>query len=415
MNPVKSLVLVWGIVGLLQAPLRAQPVKSVSGSQLAVDVVRLKSGRAVRGVVVNGDANGVTMVVSRDWLQQTLPEIYQKTTSDEATLQKQIAEQLQGRLKKELETTTEPRLQLFLKSELERIEMTLSGTQSPDPTQFVWLFLKQSVIAKMTRATADRQRVVGWAWSEKLENVETRDVHDLERELKQRNVDLKAPPPDLTAQLPSRQQDDREWAARMAIVDYTLGKPVDFQGTSDVLVRSTTENKRLDFAPIATKLMQSQVDSLLKELTSGVNPAASNIANREWLKSASRQADQESARGLRATQVVVNSDGKQAIVQMTFAAKMPNKTWEVIWTRQEVQDATVPRANLESKIAEDPQVKQVFATLTAAGLNADGQIQKAIRFGAATMAAQQSADSHFFQFRDHYVKRLDGPPLNWSK
>ena len=31
------------------------------------------------------------------------------------------------------------------------------------------------------------------------------------------------------------------------------------------------------------------------------------------------------------------------------------------------------------------------------------------------MAAQQTADSRFFEFRDRHLKHLDGPPLWWTK
>ncbi len=34
-----------------------------------------------------------------------------------------------------------------------------------------------------------------------------------------------------------------------------------------------------------------------------------------------------------------------------------------------------------------------------------------MRYGAATMEAQKTADSRFFQFRDRLLRRLDGPVL----
>jgi hypothetical protein len=37
-----------------------------------------------------------------------------------------------------------------------------------------------------------------------------------------------------------------------------------------------------------------------------------------------------------------------------------------------------------------------------------------LRFAAATMEAQQTADDRFFAFRDRYTQRLDGPPLRWE-
>jgi len=49
--------------------------------------------------------------------------------------------------------------------------------------------------------------------------------------------------------------------------------------------------------------------------------------------------------------------------------------------------------------------------MKALGFGADDLVNQAIRVGAATMAAQSAADARFFEFRDRYVKRLDGPVL----
>ena len=395
----------------------AQGAKSVPVSQLAVDVVSLKSGKAVRGAVVQADANGALVVaVSREWLEQTHPDLYQKSVSKEADLQKQAAEQLRARLTKQLETPpNEPRLVFFLKQELERAETLLARGKPAKPPQFLWLELEHDTITKVTRAPADRQRVAMWAWGERLSNVETRDALDLNRELKQRKFDATAPPPDLSDRLAPRMQDDREWAARMALVEYTLAKPLDFQGTGDVLVRADADRKAVDLAPVLSKVLQSQVDSLLKDLTGDGRPAAAPANDTAWLKAATGEADRVSLKGLRATRVEVKVDGNQATVQTAFAARMPNGNWEVVWSHRESQDATKPRAEAEAKIAGDAQMKQVLDAVKSFGLGADDQVRQAIRFGAATMAAQQAAEARFFEFRDRYLKHLDGPPLTWSK
>jgi hypothetical protein len=253
-----------------------------------------------------------------------------------------------------------------------------------------------------------------WAWSESFPNVESRDAADLERDLRHRKIDPTITPPDISNQLPARLQDDREWAARMAIVEYALGKPLDFQGTGNVLVRTDGERKEIDLAPVLSKVMSSQVDSLLKDLT-GESRGAAPTDSTAWLKTVSAQADRIPVSGLRATRVEIKVESNQAAVQSAFAARMPNGSWEIVWSHREAQDSTKPRADMEAKISEDPQVKQVLSTVKSFGLNADDQVRQAIRFGAATMTAQQTADARFFEFRDRYLKRLDGPPLTWTK
>ena len=417
MNQIKS-VLFACAAGLLWNSLAAgQVARSVPVSQLAVDVVSLKSGKDVRGAIVKADMNGsLTVAVSRDWLKQAAPDLYQQAVSKETDLRTQVGGQLQGRLKKRLETPPkEPRLAFFLKQELERAEGLLARETPTEPPQFLWLELEHDSIITVTRAPANRQRLAMWAWSERLSNVETREALELERELKQRKIDATTPAPDLSDRLAPRLQEDREWMARMAIVEYTLDKSIDFQGAGEVLVRTDEKLKGLDLAPVLTKVLQSQVDSLLKDLTGEGRPSAASAKDVDWLKSATRLADAASMHGLRATRVEVKVDGNQAIVQTVFAARMPNGNWEVVWSHRENQDATKPRADVEARIAADPQVKQVLNTVKSFGLGADDQVRQAIRFGAATMAAQQAADASFFEFRDRYLRHLDGPPLTWMK
>ena len=94
---------------------------------------------------------------------------------------------------------------------------------------------------------------------------------------------------------------------------------------------------------------------------------------------------------------------------------MPNGSWETVWSHRESQDSTKPRPDVEARIAEDPQIKQALSAMKSFGFGADDQVQQAIRFGAATMAAQQGADARFFEFRDRHVRHLDGPPLHWMR
>ncbi len=389
--------------------------KTAAVSQLAVDAISLKSGKVVRGIVIAAPADGPTIVATdRQWLQKHLPDLYLKATATETDQRKLANRQLIDRLNKRLATPgAEPGLAFFLKQELERAE---SQRESPPaPPQFVWLELERETLNRITPASADRKRVAIWAWSEFLPNVESRDYHDLQRELTQRKIDVTANPPDLADRVGPRLQDDREWAARMALVEYTLGKPLDFQGTGDLLIRTDGNQKSIDLAPILTRTLNSQVDSLLKELTGEPRGPSSTPENKDWLKSATKVADADSVQGLRATRVEVQTDGLKAVVQTAFGARMPDGSWDVIWSHRESQDGTKPMADAEAKIAKDPRILQITETIKSLGAGGDDQIRQAIRFGAATMAAQQAADSRFFEFRDRYTKHLDGPPLIWGK
>ena len=179
-------------------------------------------------------------------------------------------------------------------------------------------------------------------------------------------------------------------------------------------------------APVIEKVLRGQVRSFLKGLTGQVSPAktkpeSNNVAlNKGWLKSAIAEADKLNVTGFRATRVELNVEGRQVAVQSVFVVRLGSgpreqAVWETIWSHRETADATQPRAELEARITNDPQVKQALDKVKSLNLGADDQIDQAIRFGAATMAAQQTADARFFEFRDRYLKHLDGPPLWWTK
>lgn len=402
---------------------QAQSSKSAAISQLGVDVVSLKSGKSVRGAILKNEANGsVTMVVSREWLKQANPELLAKLATEEATTQRATWEELRDRLTKLLVTPPESqRSVFFLKQELERVEKLLAQATPPEPPQFVWFEAKREAISKVAPSVPDRQRIALWAWSERLKEVESRDAADLTRELKQKGIDPTQPAPDLSDQLPPRPQDEREWAARMALVEYAFDTPLDFQGTGDVLVRSNAARDLKDMAPVIAKVLRGQVDSFLKDLTGESGSTKNSSAtNNDWLKSAMLDAEKSGATGFRATRVDLNVEGHQTSVQTVFVVRIntgpqAQSHWETIWSHRETADATKARADVEARIANDPQVKQALDAVKSLGLGAEDQIEQAIRFGAATMTAQQAADSRFFEFRDRHLKHLDGPPLWWTK
>ena len=60
---------------------------------------------------------------------------------------------------------------------------------------------------------------------------------------------------------------------------------------------------------------------------------------------------------------------------------------------------------------QDPQIRTALDLVKSFGLGGDEQVKLAVRFGAATLEAQKQADSRFFEFRDRYLHRLDGPVL----
>jgi hypothetical protein len=395
--------------------------------RLAVDLVKLKSGKILRGTIARSEPDGsLTMAVARDWLRKADAKMLTSVEADEAHTQKAALEQLRERIKQELPGFPEESgVATFLRVELKRVEKLLADQGTGERSQFVWVELTRKQVSRVATASVDRKRIAAWSWFEQLPNVETRDVDDLTRELKRRRIDPNQLLPDLTDRLPPRLQDDREWSARMALVTYGLGKPLDFQGAGNMLVRADRA-KNEDMGALIGKVFGGQMDSLLKDLLSensaGSAPARENGAGggqakapTAWLDSAIREAERDKARAFRATRVDLGLERRQATVESAFVTRLSTGKWEVIWSDRDTEDGSKERAGMESNIAADPQVKAALGILKSLGSGADDQVNSAIRFGAATMAAQDTVNHRFSAFEEPYLKRLDGPPLWWSR
>jgi hypothetical protein len=390
------------------APLAAQPKSSPTGT-LGVDVVRLKNGRSLRGALWQNPPDGkLVLVVRRGWLERAQPEWAAEAATENRAEQEAAWTDLVQRLEALLANPPEaPRLTFFLRQERERLQKLLDAP--PDEPEFLWLQLDGKQVAHVVPAAPARQRIVLWAWHEHLADPETRDSAALQKELQKAGVKTEASAPDLSVRLPARPQTDREWTARLAVVEYALREPLDLQGTPDA-VFPVKEGQRANLAAILPGVMERQLQSLLSDLTGGT-PAWNKPLGKAWLPGAIRAAEEAGANGFRATRVEVVAEALRASVASEFVVQSSPGEWVTIWQTAESASGQQPRPEQEARIAADPQVKAAVDALRSLGLGAEEQVAAALRVGSATMAAQQAVDQRFFEFRDRYLKRLDGPPL----
>ncbi len=388
------------------------PVKKTAAGALAVDVVSLKSGRSIRGAIVQKHADrSVTMAVSRAWLQTANPELFAQQDALDLKTQREAWAQTRDRLKDLLATPPESqRLAFFLQSELDQLETNLAA-EEPKRAEFFWMEFTAAQVARMTPATTEHQKLAVIAWNEGLIDVETQDAATLQRELTKRSIRLDGPTPDISSRLPARLQDDREWAARLAVIEYVYRQPLDFQGMGDTLVR-TGEGQKPDLTAVFQKVMQQQVDSLLKGLLddgpSRLEPVKSD---RELFAPAIATAESAGVRGFRVTRLQMDPDRNRVSVETRFVAKLDNDRWQTVFIATESADTSQARPDSEAKIAQDPQVKSVLETIKTVGLFDDAPLKTALRTGAATMSALQLADQSFFAFTNRYTQHVDRPKL----
>jgi hypothetical protein len=397
---------------------QSSPSRHAAGrSQPAVDRVILKNRTTLRGIVARLEKDGsLTMAVSREWLRKADPKLFAKRTAAEGVERRAALEQLRDRLNKESQGVPEDsRLGTFIRSERKRAERLLAKPTPLEETQFVWLDIKKREISRIRTGAAENRRIAVWAWSERFANVETRNAVDLEQQLRQKGIDPVQPFPEIWDRFPPRIQGDPEWDARMALVRYALDKPLDFQGTRDLLLPVDRSGKGQDMGALVGRVLANQANALLGDLLGEGRAAATRGALDAWLKPACREAERRKAHAFRATGVDFNLGGRQASVDSVFAVQLGRGDWEVIWSDHQAEDGTKERAAVEDTITKDPQLKSALSVLHPLGASADDQVRQAVRFGAATMAAQQAIDRRFDAFEGPLLEHLDRPPLWWQK
>jgi hypothetical protein len=382
---------------------------------LGVDFVSIEDGLRLFGSVFRRHKDGsVTLAVQRVWLQKAHPDFYKETSRQEIEDHRETLVLLQKRIANWLkEKPGDKRLQDFLAEEQARVEKQLSKKKIDSPEkspQFMLLKIPARQIGRSYLQSPQRKQVVLAAWREKLTDVETRSVQDLLKELREKKVVVGTERIDLTDRLPLLSENDRQWAARQAIVAFQLPDRLEFQGTGDLIVRKGKPEEAANVQELLKGALGGDVQKLLNDAL-GTTPKA-NKKQPAWLETARKTAKAEGVNGFRVTRSSQNLAAKRVSVESRFLARMPDGSWETVWKHLETMDASKKNPAREAIIKDDPQVKKVLAAAKLLGLvgNQDA-LQMAVRFGASTMLAQEAADKKFEEFRNRFTRRLDGPPI----
>jgi hypothetical protein len=304
----------------------------------------------------------------------------------------------------------------LLEQELDRATHWLAQ-EMPETSPLMLVVLTQKNVERVDSPGVKWLLLAQWAWSAELEDPEKADAAKLVKQLEDRQIAWQSEPPELGLKFPAMPQDDREWQARLALVKYSRAEAVTFQGTGELMIRTGPESQPADLGPMMAKLMQSQVQSLLDELSgkrAGAN-SNSNDPHHRWMRVATTEADRIERDYLRATSVTTSPVNGTAVVETGFSVKFRDGEWESIWFATDTQNADAQDRAAIERIEKDPQIESLRKTLSGFGLGAGNeQIDQAIRIGAATMRAQQNTDSQFEKFRQRYQHRLDLPILRWN-
>jgi hypothetical protein len=289
--------------------------KPVAPADLAVDQVSLRGGPRLLGAVLGREADGtLAIAVGRAWLKKTHPKFYEQALRDETVETRAALTELRDRIADWRKSRPDEReLDFFLGREAERVESELkafeAGTRS-EVAQFMVLDLAPGKIEHVVNQPPQRKRVAAAAWREGLADVETRSVAGLSQELTKLKADQVDDADALLDSLPPRRQNEAAWAARRAIVEYRFRKPLDFQGTGDVVVRAGDAPKAVDLAQLIDGILKSVGGDALGDLADppaagggSRKPPRNNGSAEKWLATATRMAEADGVEGFRVTRV----------------------------------------------------------------------------------------------------------------
>lgn len=389
-------------------------------ARLGVDVVLVKGNREARGGIISQAEDGsLTVAVRRKWLGEHQPRWAGELQDSGEAVRRESLETLVARIRAWLAGRPEDQqLTAIVRRELDAFEQQLVEKQPQaneadgDESEFVLIEIPADQVRRVFAQPPERKQLALVAWQERLENVESTPVDRLRAALEERDIDWQNTAVDLSDRLPATANDDeREWGARVAIYEYAFRQKLEFQGTGDFIVRTGPGGANAAGPELLGGLLQNGLAGDLNDLL-GDALGAEAAPRRTWLEIATEAADAEDARGFRVTRTSQDLAARTVTVEDRFVARMPDGTWETVWTTTDTLDASKQRKDLEERIRADEQVAGALKLAEELGIGAE--VTTAVRFGAATMEAQQTTDDRFFAFRDRYTRRLDGPVLKWA-
>ena len=423
MKPLERMNRIWLVFHLFAASILATCVPSAIGqirkeSKTVVDVIQLKNQKQIRGFVLGGNTiEDLSIAVSKTWLEkhdQNAFSMAEESAKQQATKARlQLADRLKILLNDpaRLDALGQPQngaFEFFLRKELERTEGEIENPPD-DEFQFLVLRIKSSTVSKVYPANEADRKIAVWSWNERLKDVELRTPGSLLNELAAKNIDATLAPPELDSRFYGTEESDNHWTVRLAIVSHRLVKPIEMQGSGDVMLL-LDDSQQPNVASMMERMMQSQMNSLIRDLTGGTkNPQPQKMDASDWIKSALLEAEKIKASYFRATCVHLDPFGTSAKVESAFMVKLDSGKWTMGWQAVATQSPDQQKMEAIKRIESDPQVKAIKNQFGALGGSAT--MDQALKTGAATMTAQNKVNVEFQMFVERHLKQLSRPPI----
>lgn len=414
LHVVFALPVLGTLLGMLLAisPAVAQ-LPQVVDSRLGVDVVKVDGGKRLYGFVLEKRADqSILFSVERQWLQATHPQLFEEFTGLERERFEALRQQRIKRIEAWIASRPDDRgLLAFLEHELSRFD-----EQVPDDLnkkKFITFDLKPTRYRELVNQPPDRRKIAGLAFQNDLDAVTTTPVSQLKKQLLEMEVDIENEVVDLSNEVVVVvSESDRQWAARKAIVEHTLRKQLEFQGSGSMLIRKTDK-------PDMTALLSQVLGGGLGE--DPISQLGAELGLPEfkkpkeqsdgWWKHATEEAERDGFCGVSIIRLNQNMLSTTVTVEAYFFAFEKPGVWFQVAKFAGQSNTTEQTEEQLKRLQDDPQVKSVMDTLKGLGLGGQETIDQALRHGAATQKALQDATGQLNAFISRNSRELDSPPV----
>lgn len=383
----------------------------VADSRLGVDLVQLVDGSRLYGFVLERAADSsLKVAVEREWLKGQYPKLHADFEARELAEAKAAHEQLITRLDAWLEERSEPGpLQRFL-------TVTLAETRErkveTDPTKlFFAVTLAPSEFRKVTIQAPDRRHVAGIAYQNRLPEIITTPSNTLAKRLVEMDVQPAAERVDLSGELPEvARQTDRQWAARKALIEYTMREPLEYQGTGNTLVRTGAQ---ADPMALIGKMLGGSGGDAISRLGAelGLPEFTKPKETADWWRKTTQAAERDGFHGVLITRLEQNMLAADVKVEASFFARLAPGEWFRVATFNSQSSVNEQNPGHMDQLKQDPQIQSVIRTLESLGLAASEQLDQALRHGAATQVALADAHAAWNMFQQQHTRSMSGSPV----
>jgi hypothetical protein len=394
------------------SPTLAQ-LPQVTDSRLGVDSVKLEGGKRLYGFLLEKRADqSIVFSVGRKWLQSTHPQLYEEFTGIERERFETARQQRTKRIEAWIEHRPEDRgLVNFLDHELTRFDEQVPEDLSKK--KFVTVELKPTRYRELANQPMDRRKIAGLAFQNNLEAVTTTPVSLLKKQLVEMGVDIENETVDLSKEVVSIVVDsDRQWAARKAVVEHILRKPLEYQGSGSMLIRKTDKP---DMTALVSQVLSGGLgEDPISQLGAELGLPEFKKPKEQsdgWWKRATEEAERDGFCGVSIIRLNQNMLSSTVTVEAYFfAMEKPGVWFQAAKFAGQASTAEQTEEQLQ-RLQEDPQVKSVLDTLKGLGLGGQDKIDQALRHGAATQKALQDANGLLNAFISRNARELDSPPI----